>query len=426
MNQLIKMDEEYRKWIEDIGKRYKQRQIKASVSVNQEMIGFYWSIGKDIVEKSAGSKWGSGFFVNLSKDMRTILPGVQGLSSSNLRYMKKFYELYSDPILPQFVEELKSKEDSINVPQLVGDLSDKELFSIPWGHHRAIIDKCKLDREKSIFFVKKTILNNWSRAVLLNFLDTDLYERQGKAISNFEYALPEPQSDLAQEITKDPYNFDFVAIREDYSEKELKDALMDNITKFLMELGKGFAFVGREYTIPIEGTEEKIDLLFYHLYLHCYVVVEVKIVAFTSRDIGQIGTYVNIVDDLVKTDFDERYISIQGGAGSGKSVLCKKYVENEKLVLYARAERFLEESHIDDIWGCCIQDVLECINGKKLIFFIDALEFIADCAETKFELLQYLYDMAAEYQNVYIVTSCRTSDKNAFIKLETNFSIKTY
>ena len=126
------------------------------------------------------------------------------------------------------------------------------------------------------------------------------------------------------------------------------------------------------------------------------------------------------------TKDNERYISIQGGAGSGISVLCKKYVENEKLVLYARAERFLEESHIDDIWGCCIQDVLECINGKKLIFFIDALEFIADCAETKFELLQYLYDMAAEYQNVYIVTSCRTSDKNAFIKLETNFSIKIY
>lgn len=126
------------------------------------------------------------------------------------------------------------------------------------------------------------------------------------------------------------------------------------------------------------------------------------------------------------TKDNERYISIQGGAGSGKSVLCKKYVENGKLVLYARAERFLEESHIDDIWGCCIQDVLECINGKKLIFFIDALEFIADCAETKFELLQYLYDMAAEYQNVYIVTSCRTSDKNAFIKLETNFSIKIY
>lgn len=162
------------------------------------------------------------------------------------------------------------------------------MFSIPWGHHRAIIDKCKLDREKSIFFVKKTILNNWSRAVLLNFLDTDLYECQGKAISNFEYAL------------------------------------MDNITKFLMELGKGFTFVGREYTIPIEGTEEKIDLLFYHLYLHCYVVVEVKIVAFTSRDIGQIGTYVNIVDDLVKTDFDAKTIGL---------IICNS--KNNNLAKYA-------------------------------------------------------------------------------------------
>ena len=310
MNQLIKMDEEYRKWIEDIGKRYKQRQIKASVSVNQEMIGFYWSIGRDIVEKSAESKWGSGFFVNLSKDMRTILPGVQGLSSSNLRYMKKFYELYSDPILPQFVEELKSKEDSINVPQLVGDLSDKELFSIPWGHHRAIIDKCKLDREKSIFFVKKTILNNWSRAVLLNFLDTDLYERQGKAISNFEYALPEPQSDLAQEITKDPYNFDFVAIRQGYNEKELKDALMDNIQKFLLELGRGFAFVGREYRLLVGDTEQFIDMLFYNIQKHCYVVIEIKTRTFDPGDMGQLGTYIAATDGILRADNDNPTIGL--------------------------------------------------------------------------------------------------------------------
>lgn len=136
--------------------------------------------------------------------------------------------------------------------------------------------------------------------------------------------MPEPQSDLAQEITKDPYNFDFLAIKEDYSEKELKDALMDNITTFLMELGKGFSFVGREYAIPIEGTEEKIDLLFYHLYLHCYIVVEVKIVPFTSRDIGQVGTYVNIVDDLVKTDFDAKTIGL---------IICKS--KNDVLAKYA-------------------------------------------------------------------------------------------
>ncbi len=221
--------------------------------------------------------------------MQKILPGVQGLSSSNLRYMKKFYEMYSLP----------------NLPQLVGDLTDKGLFSIPWGHHRVIIDKCKMDCQKGLFFIKKTIQNNWSRAVLLNFLDTDLYERQGKAISNFEYALPALQGDLAQEITKDPYNFDFIELKEHYNEKELKDALMDNIMKFLLELGKGFAFVGREYAIPIEGTEEKIDLLFYHLYLHCYVVVEVKVAPFTSRDIGQVGTYVNIVNDLIRTELDK-------------------------------------------------------------------------------------------------------------------------
>lgn len=324
MNQLTKIDDEYRLWIEDIGKRYRQSQIKASVAVNREMIRFYWSIGKDIVEKSAESKWGSSFFDHLSKDMRTILPGVQGLSSTNLRYMKKFYEIYGTSNGFPHMEVLAVKANSEKFPQLVGDLSDEELFSIPWGHHRVIIDKCKSNREKAIFFVKKTILNNWSRAMLLNFLDTDLYERQGKAVSNFAYALPAPQSDLAQEMTKDPYNFDFVAIREDYNEKELKDALMDNITKFLMELGKGFAFVGREYTIPIEGTEEKIDLLFYHLYLHCYVVVEVKIVPFASRDIGQIGTYVSIVDDLVETELDTKTIGL---------LICKS--KNNVLAKYA-------------------------------------------------------------------------------------------
>lgn len=310
MSQPIKFDEEYKMWIENIGKRYQQRKIKASISVNQEMIGFYWSIGRDIVELSAESKWGSSFFDQLSKDMKRLLPGVQGLSSSNLRYMKKFYELYSQPIFPQHVGELADKDNFKKFPQLVGDLSGEELFSIPWGHHRVIIDKCKMDRERSLFFVKKTIQNNWSRAMLVNFLDTDLYERQGKAISNFKYALPAPQSDLAQEITKDPYNFDFVAIKEDYNEKELKNALMDNIMKFLLELGKGFAFVGREYTIPIQGTEEKIDLLFYHLHLHCYVVVEVKIVPFTSRDIGQVGTYVNIVDELIRTEIDAKTIGL--------------------------------------------------------------------------------------------------------------------
>ena len=324
MTQTVKYDEEYKAWIRDLGKRYRKSQIKSAVAVNREMIEFYWSIGKDIVEKSAESRWGSGFFENLSKDMRAILPEVGGLSSSNLRYMKKFYELYSVQKLPRSAETSEEDDEVINLPQLVGDLSVDELFSIPWGHHRLIIDKCRLDKSKSVFFVKKTIINNWSRAVLLNFIETDLYERQGGAVSNFKYTLPASQSDLAQEITKDPYHFDFVAIREDYNEKELKDALMDNITNFLMELGKGFAFVGREYKIPIAGTEEKVDLMFYHLHLHCYVVVEVKIAPFSSRDIGQVGTYVNIVDDLIKKDIDEKTIGL---------IICKS--KNNVLAKYA-------------------------------------------------------------------------------------------
>lgn len=324
MSQLIKIDAEYKAWIEDIGNRYHSRQVKAAVLVNQEMLRFYWSIGQDIVNKKAESKWGSSFFDTLSRDMKNVLPGVRGLSASNLRYMKRFYELYDLEFLPQVVEEIQSTtESSASLPDSV-IISEQELFSVPWGHHRTIIDKCKSDTKKAIFFVKKTIANNWSRAVLINFLDTDLYDRQGKAISNFQYSLPEPQSGLAQEITKDPYNFDFISIREDYDEKSLKDALMDNITKFLLELGKGFAFVGREYKLPIDGTEEFIDLLFYHLHLHCYVVVEVKVVPFTSRDIGQVGTYVNIVDDLIRTEIDAKTIGL---------IICKS--KNNVLAKYA-------------------------------------------------------------------------------------------
>ena len=166
------------------------------------------------------------------------------------------------------------------------------------------MDKCKNDPQKALFFVEQVIQNNWSRAVLLNFLDTDLYERQGKAITNFKATLPAVQSDLAQEITKDPYKFDFITLTQSYNEKELKDALMDNIQKFLLELGNGFAFVGREYRIEIGDTDNFIDMLFYHIRLHCYVVVEVKITEFEASYTGQLGTYVVAVNHQLKTDTD--------------------------------------------------------------------------------------------------------------------------
>ena len=304
----IVIDEDYKNWIKDISTRYRNAQIKAAVSVNRELVSFYWSLGKDIVEKQAENRWGTGFYEKLSGDLKKALPDVKGFAVSNLRYMKRFYELYCGVIRPQ----------------VVGGISEAEIFSVPWGHHRLILDKCDGDSEKGCFFIKKTIENNWSRAILENFLSTDLFERQAKAITNFSSSLPAEHSGLAQEITKDPYNFDFLNIREQYDEKMLKDALMDNITKLLLEMGRGFAFVGREYPLPIEGTEEYIDLLFYHLCLHCYVVVEVKVTAFKSADIGQTATYVAIADDLIRREGDNKTIGL---------IICKS--KNNVLAKYA-------------------------------------------------------------------------------------------
>ena len=173
-----------------------------------------------------------------------------------------------------------------------------------------ILDKCRDDPEKALFYAEKTMENNWSRAVLLNFLDTDLYERQGKAITNFDKRLPDAESDLAQQMTKDPYNFDFLTLRERYDEKELKDALMDNVQRFLLELGTGFAFVGREYRLNVGKTEQFIDELFYNIALHCYVVIEVKTRAFEPGDMGQLGTYVAAVDGILKRDGDTPTIGL--------------------------------------------------------------------------------------------------------------------
>lgn len=177
-------------------------------------------------------------------------------------------------------------------------------FRTPWGHHRILMDKYGGNEEKALFYIRKTIDNSWSRATLLNWLDSDLYERQGKAITNFSQSLPTPQGDLAQEITKDPYNFDFLTIRQQYDEKELKDALMNNIQKFLLELGTGFSFIGREFRLVVGKTEQFIDLLFYNFQIHCFVVVEVKVSDFDPKDMGQLLTYVSAVDGIMKREGD--------------------------------------------------------------------------------------------------------------------------
>ena len=223
MSQLIKMDSEYKKWVETLSRRFRQSQIKAAVKVNRELLAFYWSLGKDIVEMKAESRWGSRFVDALSADLRTMLPNIKGFSRTNLFYVIKFYKLYAEfKIVPQVEGQLK--KDAAFVPQVGGQMDTGMIFSIPWGHHKLIIDKCGMEQNKALFYIRQTIQNNWSRAMLLNFLDTDLYERQGKAITNFKATLPPETSELAQELTKDPYSFDFLTLTTGYREKELKDA----------------------------------------------------------------------------------------------------------------------------------------------------------------------------------------------------------
>jgi len=215
-------DDQYRQWIAELSNRYQRSQIKAATSVNREMLAFYWSLGRDVVEMKAESQWGSRFYDRLSQDLQRAIPNAKGLSSTNLKYMRRFYQLYS--IRPQVVDELSLPSAGENHPQVADQLADAldpGIFLIPWGHHRVILDSVNADAKKALFYIRETIENNWSRAVLQNWLDTDLYERQGKAITNFALTLPAPQSDLAQEMTRDPYSFDFLTIRAQYDEKVL-------------------------------------------------------------------------------------------------------------------------------------------------------------------------------------------------------------
>lgn len=297
-----KFDDSYKKWISEVSNRFRASQIKASIKVNDEMLRFYWLLGQDIEMMKKNSSWGSSIYQKISKDLVEELPEIKSFSPRNLQYMNQFYRLYSDV---QITHQLDAQIFENQITPQVGARFDKNIvFMIPWGHHKVIMDKCKHDQKKALFFVQKTIENNWSRAVLLNFLDTQLFDRQGKAVTNFELTLPPARSDLAQELTKDPYNFDFISLTQNYNEKELKDALMDNITAFLLELGNGFAFVGREYRIEIGNTENFIDMLFYNIKLHCYVVVEVKVTAFEPAFTGQLGTYVVAVNHTLKSDMD--------------------------------------------------------------------------------------------------------------------------
>lgn len=311
MSKLLKIDKEYTEWINKLSLRFRKSQIKAAVKVNSEMLHFYWSVGEDIVIHKADSKWGEGFYKGLSQDLQDIFPSVKGFSVRNLQYMKQMYEVFSKESVftPQVVAHIKDTPKEEITPQIVAQYIKDSVCHIPWGHIRYILDK-KYDSQKSFFFVRQVIEHNWSRAVLLNFLDTNLYERHGKAITNFKNTFPAIESDLAQEMTKDPYNFDFIGITNKYNEKELKDTLIKNIQNFLIELGTGFAYMGREYRLMIGETEQFLDMLFYNVDIHSFVVVEVKTTQFEPAFLGQLGTYVVAVDHLLKKAGDNKTIGL--------------------------------------------------------------------------------------------------------------------
>lgn len=299
------LDKDYVRWVQELKRRYRRSQIKAATKVNQENLKFNWDTGRDIVEMHVEERWGESVIRKLSIDLKRELPDAHCFSQTNLYYMRNFYLFYSQ-VFEKFFRNEGGPQNDIKpeiFPQLGGNFQNI-LFSIPWGHHKLIIDKFRKKQEyaKALFFVCQTIENGWSKDMLMTFMTSDLFERHGKALTNFQRTLPDETSGLAQDLTKDPYDFAFTGITGKYNESLLKDKLIENITHFLMELGTGFSYVGKEYRLQIGEKEKFIDLLFYNLTLSCYVVVEVKIGEFDFADVGQLGGYVVACNHILKKE----------------------------------------------------------------------------------------------------------------------------
>jgi predicted nuclease of restriction endonuclease-like (RecB) superfamily len=278
--------ENYEALLRSLKARIRQAQVRAALAVNSELILMYWEIGREILERQRQEGWGSKVIERLAQDLKREFPAVKGFSRTNLTYMRAFAEAYSDQ---EFVHQLGGQ--------------------IPWKHNCILIDKVK-DHEQRVWYIQKTIENGWSRDILALQIETNLYQRQGGATTTFSRTLLPPQSDLAQQIIKDPYNLQFLTLDETAQERDLELALVSHIQSFLLELGVGFAFVGRQYHIEVGGEDFYIDLLFYHLKLRCYVVIELKAKEFRPVDTGQLNFYLSAVDNLLRHPDDQPTIGI--------------------------------------------------------------------------------------------------------------------
>ena len=298
--EMAMMPADYVQWLADIKNRVLTARHKAVLAVNAELVSLYWHIGRDILQRQAAQGWGSKVIDRLGRDLREAFPEMKGFSRANLLYMRAFAEAWTDFEIVQHA---------------VGQL--------PWGHNVLLINRIK-EQEARLFYVQKAIAENWSRATLEVHIKNRLHERQGKAVTNFAARLPAPTSALAQETLKDPYLFDFLSLGEDAQEREIENALMQHITRFLLELGNGFAFVGRQYRLEVNGDEFFIDLLFYHTRLKCYVVVELKATAFKPEHAGQLNFYLAAIDAQIKAPDDHPTIGL---------LLCK--TQNRLVAEYA-------------------------------------------------------------------------------------------
>ena len=290
-------DKEYVEWLSDLKRRYKQSQLRTAVKANSEVLEYYWSLGRDIVAKEAESKWGSGFFNQLSLDMRAMFPDEKGFSSANLRYMKRWYEFYYQRI--------------VNLQQPVEDLKMPDTFGfIPWGHHIYIFTKSQ-SLDEALFYINKVTTEGWSRTLLEHHVTAHLFQSQGSAITNFEATLPSTQVEEATQILKKEYDLSFITVEEVKKEKDLENALAKNITRFLLELGRGFSYVGRQMELQMPGGQTYFpDLVFYHIPQHRYVVVELKAVKFIPEFAGKLNFYVTAADKLLRGEGDNPSVGL--------------------------------------------------------------------------------------------------------------------
>ena len=323
----IHIDADYADWIADIKSRYRSAQVKAAVKVNAEKLLFNWQLGRDLVQKKAEERWGAGVVEQVSLDLKREFPDADGFSTSNLWFMKRWYSFYTTnvnpKILQQFADNVQhSSQQTVSKLYQVGkEIREKILYQdgkefplpfalVPWRHHIEILYRCK-SIDEALFYVGKTIEQGLSRDALINCIKANLYEHQGKIINNFTDHLPALQSKLVQEVLKENYDFGFATVEHEiYDEAELEEALTKNVTDLLLELGTGFAFLGRQKELVVGGRSRKIDLLFYHIRLRCYIVCELKAKPFEPEFAGKLNYYVNAVDELLKTDDENPTIGL--------------------------------------------------------------------------------------------------------------------